>query len=157
MIDFSPLSKVWIYQAERPLTSSEIAHINNAATAFIADWTSHGKLMKATIISRYNLFLILMVDETQADASGCGIDKSVRFFQQMEKDFSINLMNRLKVAYKAGEEVICTSLAAFEKKIESGEINGDTIVFNNLVQTKSDFESNWEVPLHSSWHAKMLV
>jgi hypothetical protein len=35
--------------------------------------------------------------------------------------------------------------------VESKEVNDDTIVFNNLVQTKRDFEAKWQVPYKDSW------
>jgi hypothetical protein len=134
-----------------------VEHIKNKASIFITNWTAHGKLLKAKIEVYYALFVVLFVDETQADASGCGIDKSVHFFQSLEKELGINLMNRLLVAYKENEEVKSNSLYSFEKKLASGELNSDTIVFNNLVQTKAEFETQWELPLKHSWHKKMLV
>ena len=157
MKDFSPLSKVWIYQSDRVLSESELVFIKSNAEKFIADWTAHGKLLKAHLEIFYARFLVLFVDETQADASGCGIDKSLHFFQQLEGDLAITLMNRQLVAYKENGEVKTIAISAFEKKLESGEITADTIVFNNLVTTKESFDSGWEIPLKNSWHSKMLV
>ncbi len=157
MNEFSPNSKVWIYQSDRILTAQEQSSINEAAGAFIADWTAHGKLLKSELKIYYNLFLVLFVDETQADASGCGIDKSVRFIQGIEQTLSINLMNRLLVAYKVQEEIKICSIRAFEQKVASGEVTEDTIVFNNLVSSKAAFDKEWEIALKNSWHAKMLI
>ncbi len=157
MNNFIPESKVWIYQADRELTDQEVVLIKKDAITFIDNWTAHGKLLKSQLEIFYNRFLVLFVDESQANASGCGIDKSIHFFQNLEKQLNINLMNRLLVAYKINDEVKTCSLSNFEKKIESGEITPETIVFNNLVSTKAEFESNWEIPLKDSWHSKMLV
>lgn len=157
MNNFIPESKVWIYQADRALTEQEVVLINKDALTFIDNWTAHGKLLKSQLEIFYNRFLVLFVDESQANASGCGIDKSIHFFQNLEKQLNINLMNRLLVAYKINDEVKTCSLSNFEKKIELGEITPETIVFNNLVSTKAEFESNWEIPLKNSWHSKMLV
>lgn len=157
MNDFSPQSKVWIYQSERLFSDAEIELIKNKADLFISNWTAHGKLLKAKIEVYYGLFIILFVDEAQADASGCGIDKSVHFFLALEKEFSVNLMNRLLVAYKDNGTVKSISLSSFENKLAAREINEDTIVFNNLVQNKAEFESHWEIPLKNSWHNKMLI
>ena len=33
----------------------------------------------------------------------------------------------------------------------------ETIVFNNMVATKEDFENKWEVPARESWHKRFLV
>ena len=157
MKNFSPSSRVWVYQADRALNENEVQQINTKATAFIADWTAHGKLLKSHLEIFYNRFLVLFVDESQAGASGCGIDKSVHFIQQLEKDFNLNLMNRLLVAYKDGDEIKSCSLHTFETKMERGEITVNTIVFNNLVTTKQEFDTNWEIPLQQSWHYKKLA
>jgi hypothetical protein len=85
MNTFSPDSKVWIYQSNRVFTEAENKLILDKATSFISDWTAHGKLLKASINSYYNRFLVLMVDETQANASGCGIDKSAALFPATRK------------------------------------------------------------------------
>jgi len=44
-------------------------------------WTAHNNQLKAKGEIRYNRFLILIVDESQAGASGCSIDKSVPFYE----------------------------------------------------------------------------
>jgi hypothetical protein len=157
MHNFSPQSKVWIYQAERRLTADEQILIHKKAENFLGEWTAHGKHLLAKIDIYHNQFLVLFVDESQANASGCGIDKSIHFFQQIENELSINLMNRLLVAYKVKNEIVTCSLKDFEAKVESGEITADNIVFNNLVSTKAEFDTAWEIPLSKSWHNKLLV
>ena len=37
------------------------------------------------------------------------------------------------------------------------KVNENTIVFNNLVQNKQDFEQNWRVELKNSWHKNLLT
>ena len=40
--------------------------------------------------------------------------------------------------------------------IENGFIDGNTLYFNNLVQTKKDLAEEWIVPLKDSWLGKKL-
>lgn len=102
--------------------------------------------MLATIDILYNRFLIVLVDEETASASGCGIDKSVRFIQQIEKDYLINLFDRLLVTFRDEHGVIRgTKLQEFEQLVEKGALNADTIVFNNLLGTKEEMSTKWEV------------
>jgi hypothetical protein len=35
-------------------------------------------------------------------------------------------------------------------------VSKNTIVFNNLVATKEEYENHWEVPAEESWHARFL-
>lgn len=160
MIDFRnmpPHSRTWIYQSGREFSKQETAEIKIRSTQFIDQWTSHGKTMNAAIELIYNRFIVVCVDEQTAPASGCGIDKSVHFIQQLEKDLSLTLLDRMNIAYKKDDKIISCSASEFETKIQNGEINDDTIVFNNMVTTKKELESSWEIRLKNSWQAKFLV
>lgn len=150
-------SRVWIYQCVRELNPQEVVDIKASALSFLNQWTSHGNSMDAAIDILHNRFVIVAVDEQTASASGCGIDKSVRFIQDMEKQFSTTLLDRMHVAYKAGDSIQTCSLSEFEKLINTKQVDENTIVFNNLVSTLAELKSNWQIPLKQSWHSKMLV
>jgi hypothetical protein len=155
--DMPPHSRVWIYQSDREIKDIEVNEIRRKAAMFLMEWTSHGNVMKATIDVLYNRFLVVAVDESAASASGCGIDKSVKFMQQMEQDYKINLFDRMLVLYRDAETKIQqTKLYTFEQMMEKGELNAETVVFNNLISTKEDMQSKWEVPVKKSWHARMI-
>ncbi|MFK5879710.1 MAG: ABC transporter ATPase [Flavobacteriaceae bacterium] len=149
-------SRVWIYQANRELTETEIQEISKKAEEFIADWTRHGEDLKASYEIKYDQFLVLAVDESFNDVSGCSIDSSVRFIKATEQSFGIDLMNKLSIAFKIGENINTVSLADFQQYIKEEKINGDTIVFNNMVQSKADYGTNWEVPASQSWHQRFI-
>jgi len=149
-------SRVWIYQSDRELNDKEEAEIKIKTQDFIYQWTSHRSKMNACIDVFYKFFVVIAVDEQTAPASGCGIDKSVHFIQQLEKDYSIKLLNRTLIAYKKKDNILSCSLIEFEKLIESGIIDENTIVFNNLVNTTAQIKSSWQIPLKKSWHSKFL-
>src|SRR5207237_6096266 len=98
-------SRVWIYQADREFTLSEIKLLKEQAEKFVTGWTSHSKLVTADYELRYNRFLILFLDESHVTAGGCSIDSSVHFIQSLEKEFQNKMTDRLKFAYKEGNEV----------------------------------------------------
>lgn len=152
--EMPPDSRVWIYQSTRGLSQKEIEEINIKGQDFIEQWTAHGKLLKASFEIFYDRFLIFFVDEKQAIASGCSIDKSVNFVKEIEKKFNLNLFDRMAVAYKKGNEIISCRLNEFEKLLQKGIVNENTIVFNNLVQSKAEFDKSWEVPVKESWHKR---
>ena len=150
-------SRVWIYQSNRQFTIEETAEIKEKAEGFIETWTAHGQLLKAAVEIFYNLFIVIFVDEKQATASGCSIDDSVDFIKEIEKTFSTSLFDRMIVAYKKENKIFTCKRNEFEKLLAEEAINNKTIVFNNLVNTKSEFETNWEIPLAKSWHQQLLV
>ena len=149
-------SRIWIYQADREFTREEVDLLRENAIAFIEEWTRHGAALKGSFALKYNRFLVLAVDESFANASGCSIDASVRFVKQMETLFSMDLMNKLNVTYKEGQTIRLVNLSTFQEYAKVQKITSETIVFNNMIQTKGDLESLWEVPAQQSWHRRFV-
>lgn len=145
-----PHSRIWVYQGAKEFLPKETESIKAKANEFVAQWTSHDQLMKASIEVFHNLFVVVCVDEKTAPASGCGIDKSVKFIQSLEKEFNTSLLNRMYVAYRKGGQILSSPISELKN-------TGNITVFNNLVATKEEFEKNWEVPLEKSWHKKFVA
>jgi hypothetical protein len=149
-------SRVWIYQSDREFSKEEIETITEEAGKFIEVWTRHGDHLKGGFEIKYNQFLILAVDESFANVSGCSIDASVRFVQKLETILSVDLMNKLNVSFKEDQQINIVSLASFQNFVKTGKITSETIVFNNMVQTKGELALKWEVSARDSWHARFL-
>lgn len=154
--EMSPNSRVWIYQADKEFLPEQEKEILKEGEKFISSWAAHGQKLKASFNIFYHRFIVIVVDEAQAMASGCSIDKCVHFMQQLEKQFSLSLLDRMNIAYKADDKVRSCSLPEFNSKIAKGEISENTIVFNNLVTSKAEFDKGWETPLKNSWHKQLL-
>lgn len=152
----SPSSRVWIYQAQQPIPSDKIPEMRHHISEFVASWVSHNRQLRAFGEIYHNQFIVLMVDESLAGASGCSIDTSVRFLQQLEQHYGINLFDRMTFAYKENDTVKSASRELFSTLFQSGAINEDTLVFDNLVNTKEAFEASWLKPLKQSWHKRMV-
>ncbi len=149
-------SRIWIYQSNREFSSEEENVIKRNTKKFIENWTRHGDDLKGSFTMVYNRFVVIAVDENFANVSGCSIDASVRFIQQIQSELNIDLLNKLHIAFKTNDDVNSVSLNDFRSFIASDKITQDTIVFNNLVNTKADFESKWEVPAKESWHQRLF-
>jgi len=149
-------SRVWIYQANRSLTENEISEITLKTTQFLENWTAHGTDLKAGFEIKYKRFIVIALDEDQASASGCSIDASVHFIQELEKEYNIDLLDKMNVSYKQGEYIAYKTLSDFRKMAKQRAVSKNTIVFNNLVNTLLEYKENWEVPASESWHNRFL-
>ena len=150
-------SRVWIYQSDREFTNKEIAFISTKAVEFINTWTRHGDNLKGSFTIKYNQFLVLAVDESFKNVSGCSIDSSVRFIQELESELQLDLMDKMNITFKDGTIINLVKLIDFQRFAKEKKITQETIVFNNMVNTKEDFENNWEIPAKQSWHKRFLV
>jgi hypothetical protein len=159
LVDFKSLadsSKVWIYQSNRELTRNEMDEIIVNVEKFVSTWKRHGDDLKASYQIRYNQFIILAVDEEFNGVSGCSVDASTHMFKQFEQAFKIDLFNKLNTAFEDGDNINIVSLAEFQKYVKERKINAKTIVFNNLVKTKKELNTAWEVDAANSWHSRYL-
>lgn len=156
-MDFSENSRVWIYQADRAFTAAEQEPLQEVLRDFTRSWSAHGNALAAGFELRHDRFIVLFVDEAQAGATGCSIDKSVKLMKAIEQEFGVNLFDRFQTAYKGGDEIRAAGRTELEALIRSGAIDEDTIVFNNLVQTKKELDQNWEIPFKASWHARVFA
>ena len=91
----------------------------------------------------------MFVDESKQGASGCSIDRSVAVIKSIADQYHIDFFNRTNIAFMQGELTKVLPLAEFKK-----QLTPQTLVYNNLVSTKSEYESKWKVPLSESWLAR---
>jgi len=149
-------SRVWIYQANRIFNQEEELAILQILHNFTAEWLAHGHALAAKGEVLHHQFIILSVDEEVAGATGCSIDKSVNLMKEIEQKFNLNLFDRFRIAYRQNEDVINCSREEFEELIKNGQVNEDTLVFNNLISSRNEMQTAWEIPLKDSWHAKIF-
>lgn len=149
-------ARVWIYQANRSFTGEETLAITNKAETFLQAWTAHGNGLEAGFELRYKRFLVIGLNQEVNAASGCSIDASVRFIQQLEKEYDVDLLDKMNVSYRQGDFIAYKPLTDFKKMAKDKAVSLNTIVFNNLVTNKHEYQNFWEVPAADSWHARFM-
>tara|TARA_B100000886_G_scaffold339955_1_gene307131 strand:+ start:2013 stop:2480 length:468 start_codon:yes stop_codon:yes gene_type:complete len=144
----SNYARVWIYQSDRPFNSSEKTDIEIQLTDLCNNWNTHGSILHCSF-QLHDWFICLFVDESKQGASGCSIDSSVAVIKAIANQYNIDFFNRMNIAFLDGESTKVLPIAEFKK-----QLTPQTVVFNNLVSTKSEYESKWKVPLSESWLAR---
>ncbi|NRB49351.1 MAG: hypothetical protein HRU41_16860 [Saprospiraceae bacterium] len=152
----SDSTRVWIYQSNQPFKAEDETQVKTYIKQFAQQWVSHNRQLKAFGDLLHRQFVVLMVDESQAGASGCSIDSSVRFMKGLQTEFGVDLFDRMTFTYLEGKQVKTADRATFAARYKAGEINDETLVFDTLVDNKSKFENSWVKPLGQSWHKRMV-
>lgn len=159
LVEFDALpeeSRVWIYQANRSFSEKELSELNSKIETFIEAWTAHGKDLQSGYKIVYKRFIVIALNQNLNNATGCSIDASVHFIQELEKEYGVDLMDKMNVSYKQGEFIAYKPLVDFKKMAKNRSVSKNTIVFNNLVNNIAEFKDNWEVPASESWHSRFL-
>ena len=155
-IALPPATRLWIYQSNQPFEDKDIPELKQHVQDFAQQWISHNRQLRAHGDVLHNRFVVLMVDESQADASGCSIDKSVYFLKNLQAEYGVDLFDRMRFSYLDGEDVKTVSREEFAILYAEGKINNETMVFDTLVNNKGDFDQAFLKPLKESWHKRMV-
>ena len=149
-------SKVWIYQSNRKFSDDEVADIDEQLKLFLDNWSAHGTALEASYIIKYNRFIIIAVNQEVQVATGCSIDASVQFIQNLEQKYGVDLLDKMNVTFKQGEFITFKTLIEFKKLAKDKSVSENTIVFNNLVNSIEEMNEFWEIPALESWHGRFF-
>lgn len=155
--NLSPETRLWIFLGERRLTESETAAAQRALDAFSRHWTAHNQALKARAEVFQNQIVLLAVDESQAGASGCSIDKSVHFLESLGAELGVDFLDKMRFAWLHDEQWQVAGRSEFARRLAEGAIHANTLVANTLVATKADLNEKWAVPLGQSWHKRLFL
>jgi len=155
--NFHPDSRVWVYQCNRTFSLNETLEIEEILKEFTMQWKSHGTPVKGGAHLFFGQFIVLLADETATGVSGCSTDSSIRLIKDIEKRFSVDMFDRTTLSFVVKDKVALVPLSQLQHAAENGLINEDTLYFNNLVQTKTELESQWIVPVKDSWLSRKIT
>lgn len=143
-------ARVWVYQADRPLSDEDVTEIRRALQPALNGWAAHGQPLLASALVVENRFVVIGVDEGYNLPSGCSIDASVRTLRDLGGQIGVDFFDR-SVVSSADGVVQTFTLPTIKAAVADGLLTPDTTVFNALVKTKAEFRTNWRVRAVDSW------
>ncbi len=157
--DFNTLpdhARVWVYQANRPLTDAEVSEIDTTLQTSLSTWAAHGQPLLASARVVENRFVVVGVDEGYSLPSGCSIDASVRILREIglkidRGDGPLDFFDRSAAVRGTDGEVQTYPLPTLKAAVTDGLIKPDTSVFNTLVKTKAELLTDWQIRASESW------
>jgi hypothetical protein len=140
-------SRVWVYQANRPFSASEIQAIENYLTPALTQWAAHGAGLNASFEIRFQQVIVIAVDETVNAASGCSIDASTRWFKEMGANLGINFFDR-STAIVEGDELTLIPLSALKN---NPLLDRSTQIIPLQTESLGDYRSGWLQRADTTW------
>ena len=149
-------SRLWIYQANRFFSAGEKSQLEDGLKELCEQWTAHQVPLQTSFAVEHSLFVILAVDELQAGASGCSIDSSVHFLKGLQQSLGIDFFDRSQMAFIDGVQVTLHPITSLKTLFEDHTLTGESVAFNPLVTTKSDWIEKGRIKVKDSWLNKFL-
>lgn len=154
-IDFQ--SRVWVYQANRELTQQETGIITETLKASLDTWEAHGKPLTASGKIFEHRFIVIAVDERDELPSGCSIDKSVHWLQEIGQRMNIDFFDRSLAYVDENDHVKTIPVPKIKQAVINETILPTTTVFDNQVATKAQWMSRWKIPASNSWLSRYFT
>lgn len=149
------MNRVWTFIISKPLTKEELNSLIGSGNNFVTGWTAHEQQLTASFEVFKDKIIIVKVNEDVTGASGCSIDKLTRFIKETEKQFNIELLNRLLVAYNSGGNLEIVHSTKIKDLLSQNKISENTIIYNTSLGNQNEL-NNWEQELRNTWLNKYL-
>jgi len=149
IVDYKKLpetSKIYIYPASRKLYPKEVPIVIEKVNSFLESILVNELFFEM----KYDRFLIFFVSD-HTPLSTEQHEDLVSLILSIERELDIGLMDKVNVCFKQGEFVQLKEIPDFKKLIKNKGVSKKTIVFDNLINTKSEYDCCWEGPANTSW------
>jgi hypothetical protein len=154
-VDYQNLSdqaKVFVYPSSRKFYPQEITELQQEIKLFLeqnfTDIPFHFKII-------HNRILVFFFD-TEEPLPIELQDKLASFILKLQEKYNITLLDKINICFKQGEYVQYQDMKKFRTLLKNKSISKNTIIFNNLIANKYDFENHFEVPLLDSWLSHLV-
>ena len=147
--------KIWIYVLSKELNDDQLNQFLQNCKNFTGSWTAHDQPLAASFELHKNRLLIMKVDESAYNASGCSIDKLQRFIQLQEKEFDSELLNRFLVALDVKDSIMVVHSSKIKELLSTNVINENTPVYDATITSSVDMK-DLKKALKSTWLCKYL-
>ncbi|QVY65222.1 ABC transporter ATPase [Polaribacter sp. Q13] len=158
-VDYSTITenaKVWVYPSSRKFYPNEIEGIESKVKEFLENWKSDDENFKVSYKFLYNRFIVLFADSENSNLTNADVDASVSFILGLQQEYEVELLDKMNACFKQGEFVQYKDLKDFKKLLKNKAVTAKSIIFDNLITTKVDFDNNWEIPIEESWYNRYL-
>ncbi len=142
--------KIWIYVLSKELSGDQLNQFLQNCKNFTGSWTAHDQPLAASFELHKNRLLIMKVDESAYNASGCSIDKLQRFIQLQEKEFDIELLNRFLVALDVKDSVMVVHSSKIKELLSTHVIDENTPVYDTTITSSVDIK-DLKKALKNTW------
>jgi hypothetical protein len=153
-------ARLWVHTADRALTDAEQQDLVGELNRFLEGWSAHGASLAAAGTMMYDRVLLVGLDEAQAGATGCSIDKLVGFLRAHGERVGLDWFDRHQVVWRQPEGLDWqgTRTPEFWAMRKAGVVHAATEVVDPLAGRVQDAKSSqgWLVKnFDESWHAAM--
>ena len=150
-------ARLWVFTADRTLSTSDQEQLHETISRFVAQWTSHGRSVPGAVTLAHDRFVLVAAHLT-GGVSGCGIDSLVHAVEQAGSALGVEWVDGLNVVARDAEGAISVlPRAAFRQRVREGAVTTETPVFLTTLDTVGALrDGGLERPAGTTWHSRVF-
>ena len=133
-----PQSKIWIYISKEKIDDITQNNISSLFNDFHKDWKSHGKRVNGQLKFIKENLLVIGADYFPNGMCGRAVDAQVRFINQINEEFNLDLLNRTNIAFVKQNSIVVHNYNNLNTLIKEGSVKKSTIYCNTFSTKNSD-------------------
>ena len=137
------------------MNAVQAAELKGIMDEFVGGWKAHGARLAASYRLIAEQFLIIAVDESAQQATGCSIDKSVHLLQEFGSKENLDFFNRMLVHVMENGTFTSYSTSELKAAIAEGVVGPNTQIMNTTATTLAE-SGMGTIDLSNSWASKFL-
>jgi len=149
-------ARIWIYQSPEKITKESQLIISDRLHAFTDMWKAHGHPLRASYAILHHHFVVVAVDESLNDASGCSIDACTHLVQEIQVATGLNLFDRTLVFFKTEDTITTVRVSELSKALQRGVWGAHTEVFDVTAKDLGEL-ATWVKPASQTWLKRYLA
>jgi hypothetical protein len=150
-------SRIWVFGSDRPVTGTAAEQLLGEVDRFLEEWRAHGDPLRVGRLWADNRFLVVGVDQSTANASGCSIDGLFRRLQELERTIGARLVGGGRVYYRDhGGVAQSVERAELDGLVANGTVGPNTTVFDTSITDLGEWRGKFERPARKTWVGELL-
>jgi hypothetical protein len=142
-------SPLFIFPYSKGLNQNQKEHLEVALSGFFEKWNAHGEPLSAKMWIEEEQFLLIYVDEAQAQASGCSKDRLFHFINEINSihDLKEGPVGKFYVRNKG--QIGVFSRNEIREGLKEGTILPDNELYPVWINSTEQYEQFWKKPVRT--------
>tara|TARA_B110000858_G_C17678105_1_gene415222 strand:- start:145 stop:618 length:474 start_codon:yes stop_codon:yes gene_type:complete len=133
-----PQAKIWLYLSPIKIDNDIQNNISSLFKDFVDNWKSHGLSVNGQLSFIKDNLLIVGADYFPNGMCGRAVDAQVRFVNNINEQFNLDLLNRTNIAFLKEDSITVHNYSNLDALVMNGSVNENTIYCNTLSDKNSD-------------------
>lgn len=145
-------SRIWVFASDRPLDEIESSRLLHEVDRFLDQWEAHGEPLRTARHWSDAHFLVIGVDPTTTNASGCSIDGLFRRLQVVQREIGARIVGAGRIHFRAPDgSPRSATRDDFATLARGGEVTRETPVFDTTLTSLDAWRAGFERPAGEAW------